>query len=193
MNRNIQLTFNRSAELLGEVFPDENWVLFLSRNINGLTKEFATIPFDIKTSDISYQLGDIEKFAVEFGGEEISEYIVSYFDGFVAFLKLQVMASGNKSDLASRGFTGDFSLPSRVDSDINVHCNPSEISMFREFINDLISQSEKSTQELIAVANILSVQDSGASSSRSINDTKPDIPVNMVGHATEMGVATSTT
>lgn len=81
MNRDIYIPFGRSVELLGEIYQDENWVLFLSRNIHGLTEGFAPIPFDDDLFDVWYRTGDLERFAFEFGRGSVSaEKIASIFD-----------------------------------------------------------------------------------------------------------------
>ena len=63
-NRNALFSFDRSADLLKELYPDENWFWFLTKNIHGLTEGYSTIPYDNNTSDIAYELSDIENFAV---------------------------------------------------------------------------------------------------------------------------------
>lgn len=88
MNRDIYMPFGRSVELLGEIYPYENWVLFLSKNLHGLTEGFDTIPFDDDIFDVWYQVGDLESFAIEFGRGSVSaEKIASFIDAEVLSLE----------------------------------------------------------------------------------------------------------
>lgn len=78
MNRDKYQTFEHSVELLEEIFPNENWVWILSRNLHGLTEGFDTIPFEIDEFEIMYQIADLESFAIEFGRGYISEAEIAW-------------------------------------------------------------------------------------------------------------------
>lgn len=147
MSRHIYQTFDQSVDLLDVIFPDENWVWFLSKNLHGLTEGFDTIPFSYDTYDIMYRIGDLERFAVEFGrgyisAEEIAaiidenymdqEELDSELDELLCELRGEPVSSGsseNSIQLAKTGTEGNVQLEG---------CKKSVVQKAIKKIDDLI-------------------------------------------------------
>lgn len=93
MSRKHSLSIDRGAELLSAIFPGKNWTWFLSKNLHGLTDSVATIPFDHASESISYDVSDLERFAVQFGRGTLSEEeIAKLIDTFLEDLDQRSVA-----------------------------------------------------------------------------------------------------
>lgn len=81
--------FVSAARLLNSVYPDEQWGWFLSKNMNGLTEGYSTIPFNSDPSEFFYELNDLKDFAIEYGkGKYSSEDITLIINSHVKCLEL---------------------------------------------------------------------------------------------------------
>lgn len=81
--------FVSAARLLNSVYPDEQWGWFLSKNMNGLTEGYSTIPFNSDPSEFFYELNDLKDFAIEYGkGKFSSEDVTLIINSHVKCLEL---------------------------------------------------------------------------------------------------------
>lgn len=100
-NRNALLPFDFTANLLKSLYPEENWVWFLTKNIHGLTDGYPTIPYDQNVSEIAYWITDIDNFAISYGADKFSsEEVITKIDKFVFPTELGLTATdmGNISN-----------------------------------------------------------------------------------------------
>lgn len=162
ITRNTNLSFDRSTGLLKAIFPGENWAWFLSKNLHGLTEEFATIPFDNNASEIAYQLGDLEKFAVEFGhGDPSAEEIASIIDEHLSYNLLGLIAK-IESEIDPLGGCGEFLVQPRLDADGNTHLDPNDISALLSALQEIAEEQMNTGYTLTTLAHAFRSIDSGA-------------------------------
>lgn len=120
-NRNAFFSFDHSADLLKEIYPEENWFWFLTKNIHGLTEGYSTIPYDNNTSDIAYELSDIENFAVTYGiGKFSAEEVGSMIDDHMTRIDLESMLSEIEIKLNTNNFNSKFMSQKTVHDDGSV-------------------------------------------------------------------------
>lgn len=78
-----------AANALNSVFPDENWELFLTKNMHGLTSGYSLIPFHDYANQINYELTDLQNFAIEYGmGKYSSSEVASLLNSHMKHLAL---------------------------------------------------------------------------------------------------------
>jgi hypothetical protein len=78
-----------AARLLNSVYPDKQWGWFLSKNMNGLTEGYSTIPFNNESNELFYELNDLKDFAIEYGkGKFSSEDITLIINSHAKCLEL---------------------------------------------------------------------------------------------------------
>lgn len=144
--RNITLSLDRSVGLLEGLFPDEQWASFLSNNRRGLTKEFDPIPFDNASSVITYELRDLEEFAIKFSPDIDANEIGSHIDGFVTVLAFCAAYTEGEDVLASCGIAGCFPTLNEIVADASARFSVEDLPDFLKAIQELTS--EQRTLEL---------------------------------------------
>ncbi len=152
MNRQIMLSFAATADFLKKIYPDQNWTLFLTKNLHGLTEGYARIHCDMNARDVVYWLGEIEHFAVLYGkGSPSADEIEALCNRYASQLELQSLCH-ELSASDPFGISGKFLDEAKHDADGNLVFSTERVSELLIAINDLANTQLETGYALTTLA-----------------------------------------